>query len=152
MGAKRYAAKLFCSIAIVLLMGCTDRSHDELTIAPDHIRAPGAGALTTAGYLSITSPIDDALVGASIDGAGAVEIHTMSMEDGVMHMRRVNEIPLPAHKSVALAPGGDHLMIFEPGANFEDGSTVQVTLVFEKAGEVTVDMPVQQQTPRRHRH
>lgn len=152
MGAKHYAAKLFCSIAIVLLAGCADRSHDELTIVPDHIRAPTAGALTTAGYLSITSPIDDALIGARIDSAGPVEIHTMRMEDGIMHMRRVDKITLPAHKAVALAPGGDHLMIFEPGTGLTESSSVPVTLIFEKAGKVTIDMPVQVQSTDRHRH
>lgn len=74
--------------------------------------------------------------------AGGMETDTTM--GGEMTMREVEQIDLPAGESVALAPGGYHIMLLDLVAPLEDGQEIEVTLTFEAAGEVTVTAPVRQ--------
>lgn len=84
----------------------------------------------------------DRLIAARSDAADRVELHTHIREGDVMRMRQVPEIPVPAKGSVALKPGGYHVMLMELKAPLKEGTRISVTLVFEKAGEITLDVPV----------
>ncbi|MCY3669531.1 MAG: copper chaperone PCu(A)C [Alphaproteobacteria bacterium] len=84
----------------------------------------------------------DRLVGAESPAADRVEIHTHVHEGGVMMMRRVDAIDVPAGGEAALEPGGDHLMLFGLKAGLKTGSSFPLTLLFEKAGPVTVEVRV----------
>ena len=65
------------------------------------------------------------------------------MKDGAMTMMRVEDgIPVPAHETVMLQPGGYHVMFMGLKAPLVEGETVHITLVFEKAGEMAVDIPI----------
>ncbi|MGG5821142.1 copper chaperone PCu(A)C [Falsiroseomonas sp. HW251] len=107
-------------------------------------RAAGAGA-TGAGFMILrnTAAVPDRLVSARSPAARAVELHTSYREGDVMRMRPVQGIDLPAGQAVTLAPGGFHLMLVGLAAATRQGEQVPLTLVFEKAGEVTVQLPVQ---------
>lgn len=71
------------------------------------------------------------------------EIHTMSMTDGVMRMRRLADgLALPAGKAVALKPGAEHLMIISPRQPLAAGGTVPLTLRFAKAAPLTLTAPI----------
>jgi copper(I)-binding protein len=87
---------------------------------------------------------DDRLVSAASDVAAKVELHTHKEDaNGVMQMLEVPEgFVVPAHGSHALARGGDHVMFLGLTRELKHGDTVTVTLTFEKAGEVVVDIPV----------
>lgn len=87
---------------------------------------------------------DDRLIAAKSDVAARVELHThKETGDGVMKMIEVEEgFPIPAGETHMLMRGGDHVMFMGLKAPFEQDKTISVTLVFEKAGEVTVDVPV----------
>lgn len=135
-----------------------------------------------AAYMTITSPVDDKLVGAKADPsvAAEVQIHevvmvmpddsmgsdttmgmdmgtdtTMGMDmgtddtmpSGEMTMQEVEFIDLPAGTAVELKPGGYHVMIIGLVNPLEVGQTIQITLVFEKAGEITIDVPVLEEAP-----
>ena len=85
----------------------------------------------------------DRLIGASAGtAAAAVELHSMSMDGDVMRMRRVEAIDVPADGKVELKPGGLHLMLMGLTAPLESRSVVPLTLRFEKAGDVQVQMMV----------
>ena len=84
----------------------------------------------------------DRLVGAESPAAERVEIHTHVHEGGVMMMRRVDAIDVPAGGEAALEPGGDHLMLFGLKGKLSPGDTFPLTLLFEKAGPVTVEVRV----------
>jgi copper(I)-binding protein len=120
-------------------------------------RAAGAGR-TGAGYLTIrnTGSTADRLVSARAGIARAVELHTHLHEGGVMRMRPVPAIEVPAGETVTLGPGGLHLMLLELRAPLNQGEAVPVTLVFERAGEVEVRLAVQSAGARgpaaAHRH
>ncbi len=77
---------------------------------------------------------------ASVVGRG--ELHSMSHQDGKMVMREMKDVELPAGGTIKMAPGGDHLMLIGLKRALKAGETIDATLVFEKAGEVKVSIPV----------
>ncbi|MGE0699286.1 MAG: copper chaperone PCu(A)C [Hyphomicrobiaceae bacterium] len=107
-------------------------------------RATPGGAKVGGAFMQLSAPqgAADKLVGARTPIAGTVELHTHSSEGGVMRMRRIDGIPLEAGAKVKLAPGGLHLMLMDLKQPLKAGESVDMTLVFEKAGEVEVKVPV----------
>ncbi len=98
-----------------------------------------------AGYLTITNTgtSDDRLVGASSPVAGMTQIHQMKMEGDVMKMNEVEGgLVIPAGQSVTLAPGGFHVMFMQLNQQLTEGSTVPLTLTFEQAGTVELELMV----------
>ena len=87
---------------------------------------------------------DDRLVSASSDVAQRVELHTHKEDaNGVMQMLEVEEgFPIPAGGMHALARGGDHVMFMGLNRQLEQGDIVTLTLTFEKAGDMTIEVPV----------
>jgi len=101
-----------------------------------------AGQAAGGGFLKITSASADRLIAASAPVSKTVELHTMQMDGDVMRMREVAAIDLPAGRTVELKPGGLHVMFIGLNQPLQDGATFPLTLRFEKAGEVKVDMKV----------
>lgn len=97
-----------------------------------------------AGFLTITNPgtEDVILVDAESPQFGHVELHTMIMDDGVMRMRRLNELVIPAGEQVELKPGGLHLMLIEPKGTFELGEQLEVTLIGADDSRITLQSEV----------
>lgn len=87
---------------------------------------------------------DDRLIAAKSDVAKRVELHTHKEDaNGVMQMLEVKEgFPVPAHGEHALARGGDHVMLMGLNHPLTQGETVTITLTFEKAGDMTIEVPV----------
>ena len=103
----------------------------------------GAG-LPAAGYLTMVGGTEaDALIAASSPIATSVEIHeTMAGASGMTGMQPVDQIDVAAGATVKLEPGGYHLMLMGVSEMPAVGSTVEVTLTFEQAGEITVKAEV----------
>ncbi|MFC3784655.1 hypothetical protein GGR90_003024 [Sphingopyxis italica] len=98
------------------------------------------------GYLSITNKgkVDDRLVSATSSAAREVQVHTMSMDGSVMRMRPLKDgVALPAGKRVDFKPGGAHLMFIDLKRPLALGSTVPVTLRFQRQGAVTVQFRIE---------
>ena len=107
--------------------------------------APTPGGVdVSAGYLTIAngSGAEDVLLSASSARASRVEVHEMSMVDGVMQMRPVARLAISAGQSIELAPNGRHLMFYGVRPPFAAGETIPVRLVFERAGTIDVSLPV----------
>jgi hypothetical protein len=118
----------------------------DLVITQAWSRATPGGAKVAGGYLTIENKgaVADRLVGGSADVAASVQVHEMAMNNGVMTMRPLdNGLAIGPGKTVKLAPGGDHLMLFDLKAPFKQGDKVPVTLEFEKAGKVKLSLDVQ---------
>ena len=107
-----------------------------------------AGQKAGGGYLKLDNrgSTADKLVSASAEGvAGRVEMHSMTMEGDVMRMREVQGgIAVGAGEKVALEPGGYHLMLMDLKQPLAVGRRFPLKLRFEKAGEVTVEIVVEQ--------
>ncbi|MFH5774505.1 copper chaperone PCu(A)C [Paracoccus sp. NGMCC 1.201697] len=116
-----------------------------LTISDAYIRAMPPKAPVAGGFLNIRNDGAEAdrLVSAHSPKSGEVQIHEMTMNGSVMKMRELPEgLPIPAGETVELKPGGYHLMFVEVPEPFAEGQTVEATLVFDKAGEVTLPFEV----------
>ncbi|MGL3822233.1 copper chaperone PCu(A)C [Sphingopyxis sp. R3-92] len=98
-----------------------------------------------SGFLAITNkgPVDDRLVSATSPVAAEVQLHTMSMDGGVMRMRQLEDgIGIPAGKRVELKPGSFHMMFVGLKRPFALGETVPVTLRFLRQGSVKVNFQI----------
>jgi periplasmic copper chaperone A len=116
-----------------------------LDISGPWSRATPKGAPVAAGYLTIknTGTTADRLVGGSSDAAAKVEMHEMTMDNGVMKMRPVTGgLEIKPGETVELKPQGLHLMFIKPKSPLKQGDHVKATLEFEKAGKVDVDFDV----------
>lgn len=116
-----------------------------LTLSDAYIRAMPPNAPVAGGYLTIANAGDKAerLVSATSPRAGEVQIHEMSMQGDVMKMRHLTDgLPIPAGETVSLTPGGYHLMFLKVPEPITEGQTVEATLVFERAGTVTLPFEV----------
>jgi len=134
------------TLAVALGIGFAQaQSSNSISIEKPFSRATPGNSRIGAGYMTITNngTTADRLVSVSSPVAGKVEIHEMSMENGVMKMRELpGGLPIEAGKTASLAPGGYHLMLMELKAPLKKGDKVPVTLTFEKAGKVDVALDV----------
>ncbi|MBF0623798.1 MAG: copper chaperone PCu(A)C [Magnetococcales bacterium] len=107
-------------------------------------RASAGNATNGAAYMALTNHTaqDDRLVAARAKVSKSVELHTHIDDNGVMRMRQVPDIALPQGKTVTLEPGGLHVMFMGLNAPLKEGDAFDLTLVFDKAGEVTTKVTV----------
>jgi periplasmic copper chaperone A len=116
----------------------------DILVEKPWARATPKGAEVGGGYLMIQNKgaAPDRLTGGTADFA-TVEIHQMSSENGVSQMREFKDgLTIPAHGSVALSPGGYHLMFTHLTHPLTKGESVKATLNFEHAGPVEVEFSV----------
>ncbi len=115
----------------------------DITVTDPWARASILAARPGAAYLTIHSTQDDRLIELSSPMAGKVMIHAVETgADGVSRMRHIMALELPEGQVVTLAPGDMHLMLMGLAAKLEEGTSFPMTLTFEKAGEVAVEVQV----------
>ncbi len=105
----------------------------QVKVADPWVRATVAPQKATGAFMQLTSEQAVKVVAASSPVAAVVEIHEMKMDDGVMKMRAVDALPLPAGQAVALKPGSYHVMLMGLKAPIKAGETVPLTLTVEGA-------------------
>lgn len=110
-------------------------------------------ATTSAIFLTINNPggEDRALVSASTGAAGVTELHTHLMEDGVMKMRQVKRIDVPAKGQAELKPQGLHIMLFELKEPLKEGMVIPLTLTFDTGRVMNLTVPVKKMMME-HKH
>lgn len=139
-------ARSIVTLSLVLLSvaACGSGAATAPTVSDAWVRPPMGAGLPAAGYLTITGGDSaDALVSASSPVAMSIEIHETSADaSGMMGMHPVERIDVPAGATVALEPGGYHLMLMDAMDLPAVGETVEITLTFEKGGEVKVQAEV----------
>ena len=126
-------------------VGATPSPSPALTIGDPWVRISGGMGQPAAAYLTIANPggAADALLSAVSPGAASVELHETAMaSDGMMGMHPVARLDVPAGGSVALAPGGYHLMISGLKTELRPGDRLELDLVFDRAGTVVVQAEV----------
>jgi len=145
--------KVIAVLAAVLGLSGPALGHDykkgDLSIGHPYARSTPPGAKAGGAYLSIDNKgkAADSLLSASSPRAGSVELHTMSMDGNVMRMRQIPAIEVAPGAGVKLAPGGLHIMLQELKQPLKKGEKFPMTLVFERAGEVKVDIVVEDAAP-----
>ena len=109
--------------------------------------APGQPSGGAFLKLNNTGTAADRLLGGSTPLADHIELHSMSMEGNVMKMREVNAIDVPPGQTVELKPGAWHMMLIGLKVPLKAGDKVPMTLKFEKAGEVKVELKIEEVAP-----
>jgi copper(I)-binding protein len=126
--------------------GPTINADEPFKVEEAYARAVGASAMAGAAFMQITnqSGQDDVLVAAKTDASAMAELHTHIEDgDGVMMMRQIEGgIKLAAGETVVMKRGGDHVMLMGLNGALKKGAVVKITLTFEKAGDVIVEVPV----------
>jgi copper(I)-binding protein len=133
------------AVSAVFAAGAHAQNQPAIMIDQPWSRATAGTAKTGAGYMTIanTGALPDRLVQASSPASTVVELHEMAMVGNVMQMRPLADgIPVPAAGSVALQPGGLHLMFIDLKAPLRAGTKVPVTLRFERGGEMQIELEV----------
>lgn len=125
----------------------TEAAQPAIEVTELRARAtPGLENENSAAYAKITNRGTevDRLVGASVDAsvAGTVELHTTVKEGDMMRMQQVDGWDIAPGETLGLAPGGNHVMILGLADQFEVGEQFTLTLIFEQAGEIQVEVPV----------
>jgi hypothetical protein len=117
--------------ALFLAMAVSLSAQAQVSVKDAWVRATVPQQKATGAFMQLQSVQDAKLVSAQSPVAGVVEVHEMSMDGGVMKMRAIPSLDLPAGKAVELKPGGFHVMLMDLKAQVKDGDTVPVTLVVE---------------------
>ncbi|EME70915.1 hypothetical protein H261_05884 [Paramagnetospirillum caucaseum] len=135
------------AVAAALLLGLSaagGAAAADIEVANPFMRAAPMAGGTGAAFMTINNHGGaDRLLSAEAGISKSVELHTHVKDGDIYRMRKVESLAVPEHGSVALKPGGDHIMFIGLNAPVKEGATVPVTLVFEKAGKVQVQVPVQ---------
>jgi copper(I)-binding protein len=117
--------------ALVLAMTVSLAAQAQVTVKDAWVRATVPQQKATGAFMQLQSVQDVKVISAQSPVAGVVEVHEMSMDGGVMKMRAIPSLALPAGKAVELKPGGYHVMLMDLKGQVKDGDTVPVTLVVE---------------------
>lgn len=116
----------------------------DLTISDPWSRALPPNAPAGAAYFTVSNhgQGQDRLVGAASDIAGKTELHAHIKSGEMMRMQKIDAVDIPAGGEATFAPGGNHVMLFGLKRPLRDGEQFPLTLEFEKAGKVRVEVPV----------
>lgn len=153
--------RTFATLALASLFTLPALAHDytvgSLKIDHPYSRAMPPASPTAAVFFTISNngKQADRLIAASSKQSGRAELHTHTNDNGVMRMRQVEGgIAIAAGSSVKLAPGGLHVMLLEVKQQARAGDKFPLTLTFERAGEVQVDVKVEDggEQPMQHQH
>ena len=132
--------------AAALVIALPAFAGSEITVTDAYARSSGMSAKAGAAFMTIlnSSGEDDRLVTVHTGAAKLAQLHTnIEGEGGVMQMRRVESgFAIPARGKHVLARGGDHIMLMGLIRPLIDGESLTLTLIFEKAGEITITVPV----------
>jgi periplasmic copper chaperone A len=130
------AAMMFVTVA-------ASAQTSDVQITDAWARATPGGAQSAAAYVTVESTGGDKLTGVSTPAAQKADIHSMTMNNGVMTMRQVDGIDLPPGQKVTLKPGGYHIMMTGLAKPLEVGQSFPMTLNFAKAGAQQVTVTVE---------
>jgi periplasmic copper chaperone A len=125
------------------------------TIEDAYVRATPPHAQNSVAFMQINNNSEKSLklVSASSDIAERVELHSHTMNDGIMKMRQIDDVAINANAQVELRPGSFHIMFFGLKSALVEGDTVKLKLYFNNGDEIIVDAPVKKITMQtKHKH
>ncbi len=140
------------TLATILTLACLGagsslaQQPNPATVSHAWVRGAVAGQNATGAFMEITASADSTLIGVASPVAKSVEIHEMTMDGGVMKMRAVKSVPLPAGKPVEFKPGGYHVMLIGLLKPLNGGDSVPIELTLQgkdqKSSKVNVSAEV----------
>lgn len=142
----RFAAIVALVLSLVVPIGAQAQQPNAaaVQVLDPWARATAVSAKNGAVYMTLVNKgaSDDRLVAASTGVAARVELHTVIRDGEVMRMRQVKAIEVKPAAPTELRPGGFHVMLLGLTAPLKDGDRFPLTLTFEKAGTVAVEVSI----------
>lgn len=147
---------LFIAAVVSSAAFAQDTKVGSISIAHPWARATPSAVKNSAAFMVFDNKgAADKLVSVSGDVAREIQIHSMITEAGVMKMREINSLDIPANGKAELKPGGFHLMLVGLKDGLKEGEKFPLVLKFEKAGEITVQVTAEKpgaQDHAEHKH
>lgn len=147
--------RLLAVLLSLLFLSSPALAHEEksehLTISHPWSRATASSQKVGAVFMTIATNGDrtDRLIGGESPDAETVQIHGHSMDGDVMRMRPVDGVPIPATGEAVLEPGGFHVMLIGLKAPLFEETVIPLTLIFEKAGKVEIEVVIKEAGARK---
>lgn len=137
-------SRLLLTVMLLLSGAVSAQAVDDVVIEGAYVRAVPPGQPNSAAFMKVNNKggAGHALVAGSTPAAAVVELHTHTMEGGMMRMREVEKIELPAGETVSLQPGGLHVMLIGLKQKLVPEQTIPLTLRYEDGSEVSLQVPV----------
>lgn len=124
-----------------LLAVCANVVADEpVTVTDAWVRATAPGQTVTGAFLEISSPVRASIVGVESEIAESAEIHLSAMDNGVMKMREVEKIDVPATQPLRFMPGGYHIMLIDLKKSLAAGDKVPLAIKLERADKTQIEV------------
>lgn len=144
----------FSRALLLLAFGFAPNAFADITIEAPFVRAVPPGMQNSAAFMQLNNSGQQArqLRSASSDIAEKVELHTHTNDNGVMRMRQVEAIEIPAQSDTSLQPGGYHIMLLGLKRPLKVGETINFTLHFANGETKTLNAPVTKMAPRMPSH
>ena len=136
------------AIAAIVFAAASSLLHAEQNLTNPSVsnvwvRTTVPGSTVSAAYMQIKSAVPLKLVKAESAVAGIVEIHDMKMHDGVMEMKALDALDVPAGKNIELKPGGTHIMLMGVKKPINKGDKVLLTLTFARVDKTPVVVKIE---------
>ena len=119
--------------ATILALGLALPAHAQATVEAAWARATVPNQSATGAFMRLTAQKDVVLTRVSSPMAGIVEVHEMSMDNGIMRMRAADRVALKAGQTIELKSGGLHIMMMDLKQQIKAGESVPLTLLFKGA-------------------
>jgi copper(I)-binding protein len=138
------AAATMLTVGAIVSLAAQALASDVMVIKPYARASATPAAKAGAVYMTIMNhgQGSDRLIAVAADVSKAAHLHESAEQDGVASMRAVDTIEIGPHSEMQLSPGGLHVMLFDLKKPLKQGAHFNLTLTFEKAGPVVVDVPV----------
>lgn len=144
----RYWGLLLATCGIILTMYAAKAEQQQYIIDLYAYPAPKENSVTAVfGDVLLTKIMDgleqDKIISIAIDGADRTELHTMSMDNDIMKMRKVDAFDVVSGETLTLSHSGDHIMVFDRENDWVDGETVGATLTFASGQTLSTAIEIQ---------
>ncbi len=130
---------------VLTSLACAGGAADKISVDNAYVRAVPPGLPNTVSFMTLNNAdtVEHKLVAARGTAANAIELHNHINDNGIMRMRRVESVALPAQSSTRLESGGLHVMLIGLKKTLSPGDTVDLILVYEDGSETRLQAPVQ---------
>ncbi|SIS59815.1 copper chaperone PCu(A)C [Neptunomonas antarctica] len=127
-----------------ILLAASHFTYADVIIESAYVRAVPPGQMNSAAFMQLKNKGEHeiTLTKASSDVAKNVELHTHINDNGIMRMRKINDIKVPAGKIISLQPGGMHIMLIGLTRNLNIGDNIGLSLEFSDGTQQSLEIPV----------
>ncbi len=144
----KQSLNLIVLMSLIALIGCTNKDAEsdcsQLVVENSWIREAPPGSTVLAGYLLIKNTSNNSLkiTSASSQAFGRIEFHQTTQGSNGMKMQLLPELEIAANSTLHLQPGGKHMMLFEPAAEYKNGEKLNIDLRCGSINSIKTEFPV----------